>query len=134
MTSYPFLSNAWIEQVAAIKARHAGNPVDQPGLVVDATITGVPFGAPTRELHSAHGPVVGWQPGHSPDAQFSFTVDHGVARELILDPSYDVLDQAVTAGLLHVDGDAAALRTWWGHRIGNPDAVALDDEVRAITA
>jgi hypothetical protein len=134
MTAHPFLSDAWVEQARAIKARLAGNPVDEPGLVVNATITGVPFGEPTRELHSAHGPVVGWESGHAPDAQFSFIVDYAVARELILDPGYDVLDQAITAGLLRIDGDAAALRDWWSHRIGNPDAVALDDEVRAVTA
>jgi hypothetical protein len=134
MTTHPFLSDAWIDQARAIKARHAGNPVDEPGLVVNATITGVPFGEPTRELHSAHGPVVGWEPGHVPDARFSFTVDYALARELVLDPGYDVLDQAITAGLLHIDGDAAALRDWWSHRIGNPDAVTLDDEVRVITA
>lgn len=134
MTSHTFLSDAWIDQARAIKARHAGNPIDEPGLVVNATITGVPFGDPTRELHSAHGPVVGWGPGHAPDAAFSFTVDHALARELILDPGYDVLDQAITAGSLGIDGDASALRDWWSRRIGNPDAVALDDEVRAITA
>jgi hypothetical protein len=134
MTTHPFLSDAWIEQTRAIKARHAGNPVDAPGLVVNATITDVPFGEPTRELHSAHGPVVGWEPGHAPHARFSFTVDHALARELVLDHGYDVLDQATTAGLLRIDGDAAALRDWWSRRITNADAVALDDEVRAITA
>jgi hypothetical protein len=134
MTTYPFLSDAWIDHARTVKARHAGNPVDQPGLVVNATITGVPFGEASRELHTAHGPVVGWEPGHAPDAQFSFTVDHALARELILDPTFEVLDQAIASASLRIDGDAAALRTWWSHRVGNPDAVALDDEVRAITA
>lgn len=134
MTAHPFLSDEWLAEVRAVKAAHAGNAVDQPGLVVNATITGVPFGEPTRALHSGHGPVVGWEPGHAVDAALAFHVDWAVARELLLDPGFDVLDQAISSGLLRIDGDGAALRAWWSHRVGNPDAVALDDEVRAITA
>jgi hypothetical protein len=57
-----------------------------------------------------------------------------LARELILDQTLDVLAQAVSSGGLQVDGDAADLRHWWASRIANPDAAALDDELRAITA
>jgi hypothetical protein len=53
---------------------------------------------------------------------------------LVLDPTYAVLSQAVDAGLITIDGDAGALRSWWAHRIGNQGAVDLDDQVRALTA
>lgn len=129
-----FLSDAWIEQVRAVKAAHAGTPIDRPGLVVNATITDVPFGQGTIAAHSAHGPVIGWEPGHVPDAAFSITVDYHTAKAMVLDQTLDVLDQAVTAGRLKVEGDGTAFREWWGSRIGNPDAVLLDDQVRAITA
>jgi len=134
LPSSTFLSPAWLEQVRAIKARHAGTPIDEPGFVVNATITGLPFEPGTLELHSAHGPVIGWEPGHATDAAVSFTLDHALARELLLAPDFAILSQAVDSGALSIDGDRDALRSWWSHRIANPDAVALDDEVRALTA
>ena len=134
MPSSPFLSDAWLAQARALKARHAGTALDQPGLVVNATITGMPFDEPELRLHSAHGPVIGWEPGHDLDASLAFTLDYALARELLLDRDFAVLEQAVDAGALRIDGDRAALRAWWTHRIANPDAVALDDELRDLTA
>jgi hypothetical protein len=134
MQPSPFLSDDWVTQVRAVKAAHAGTPIDQPGMVVNATITGVPFGPGTRLLHSTHGPVLGWESGHDPAATLAIRLDYHLARELIVDTTFDVLSQAIDAGTIAIDGDAAALRSWWSHRIGNPDAVALDDEVRALTA
>ena len=134
MQPQQFLSDDWVAQVRAVKAAHEGNPIDQPGLVVNATITGVPFGPDTRDLHSTHGPVLGWEPGLDPAATLAIRLDYRLARELILDTTFDVLSQAIDAGQIVIDGDAAELRSWWSHRIGNPDAVTLDDEVRALTA
>ncbi len=134
MTPAPFLSDDWTAQVRAVKATLAGNEIDEPGMVVNATITGVPFGDPVRELHSTHGPVLGWEPGHDPAAALSIRLDYALARELILDTTFDVLAQAIDSGAVTIEGDAGALRAWWSHRIGNPDAVALDDQVRALTA
>lgn len=134
MSSNPFLSDAWLEQSRAVKARHVGSAIDQPGLVVNATITGTPFADGTLELHSAHGPVVGWEPGHAEGATLSFSLDYALARELLLARDYDILDQAIASGALAIDGDRAALRDWWSHRVANPDAVALDDEMRDLTA
>ncbi len=128
-----FLSDDWVEQVRAVKAALAGNPIDEPGTAVNATIVGVPFGEPIRELHSTHGPVVGWEPGHDPSATVTISLDYALARELILDTSFAVLEQAVDAGAMAIDGDAGTLREWWTHRIANPEAVELDDRIRAFT-
>lgn len=134
MATYQFLSDPWIDAARAIKGAHPANGIDQAGLVVNATITGVPFDGGTMELHSEHGPVIGWEPGHVARAAFSISADYALARELILDRTLDVLAQAVASGSLHIEGDAAELRRWWAARIANPDAGALDDELRAITA
>jgi hypothetical protein len=132
--AHQFLSEQWIDEVQRIKTTHEGTPIDQYGLVVNATITGVPFGPGTMELHSAHGPVIGWSPGHAPTPDFEITVDYGIARELILDRTVNVLEQALNADQISITGDRAAFRDWWHSRIGNPDAVLLDDEVRDITS
>jgi hypothetical protein len=120
--------------VAAAKERRGGAGLDQPGLVVNATITEVPFDEGELRLHSTHGPVIGWSEGHVDDADLTFEVDYGTARQLVLDEGYDVLEQAIASGALAISGDRAALRSWWRSRIANPDAVALDDEVRALTS
>lgn len=132
--THPFLSDPWIEEVHRIKATHEGTPIDQDGVVVNATITGVPFGPGRMELHSAHGPVIGLVPGHVTDADFEITLDYAIARELIMDRSLNVLEQAITADQISITGDRAAFRDWWHSRIGNPDAVLLDDQIRDITA
>ena len=31
-------------------------------------------------------------------------------------------------------GEATVLRDWWKARVGNPEAVEIDDEVRALTS
>jgi len=135
MTTYPFLSDEWFDAVERIKGNAAGNPVETAGLVVNATITNVPFGSGTVELHSSHGPMVGWMQGHADDPVIAMTVDYHTARSLILDDSPDmrVLDQAGTSGALSIDGDAGALRAWFATRRANPEAVAIEDSVRAIT-
>ena len=134
MPATPFLSDAWLEQASAVKARHAATAIDQPGLVVNATITGTPFADGVLELHSSHGPVIGWERGHADEAALSFTLDYALARQLLLADDFAVLEQAVGSGALAIDGDLAALRAWWSHRTANPDAVALDDELRDLTA
>jgi hypothetical protein len=40
MTKYEFLSQEWIDAIQRVKADHAGDAIDQPGLIVNATITG----------------------------------------------------------------------------------------------
>jgi hypothetical protein len=129
-----FLSDAWLAKVAAITSQHEGSAIDTAGFVVNATITGVPFGHDTVELHSQHGPVIGWTPGHATDAALSFTLDYALARELVLDTTLDTLEQAIGSDQLHIEGDGALLRRWWSTRINSPDAVALDDQVRTLTS
>ncbi len=133
-TTAAFLSDTWMAEVGAMKERQQGSAIDSAGFVVNATITGVPFGDATVELHSEHGPVIGWTAGHSADAVLSFTLEYALARQLVLDPTLDTLEQAIHSGQLQIDGDQAQLRQWWSKRIANPAAVALDDQVRAVTS
>lgn len=134
MTPEPFLSDAWLEQARAAKAAHAGGRIDTPGLIVNATITGVPFGDSVRQLHSERGPVIGFEPGHHDQPSITIILDYALAREILTATSYDVLDQAISSGALRIDGETEQLRAWWKQRIANPDAVALDDQIRNLTS
>jgi hypothetical protein len=135
MARHQFLTDEWIDEVRGLKSTATDSAIDTEGLVVNATITGVPFGTGTLELHSDHGPMIGWQSGHSPAATVSMTVDYHTARALVLDASADmsVLDQATRTGTLQIDGDGAALRRWFSARSTDQDATDIEDAVRAIT-
>ncbi len=132
--THQFLSEPWMDEVQRIKATHEGNPIDQEGLIVNVTVTGVPFGTGTLEVHSDHGPVINFSPGHVPDPAFSITLDYAIAHELVMDRTLNVLEQAINADQITITGDRSAFRDWWHSRIGNPDAVLLDDQIRAVTS
>ena len=135
-TRLRFLSDEWRAAVREMSGELlAGSVVDQPGLVVNATVTDVPFGERTLHLHSDRGPVVGWQPGHSPEAAFEIHVDYHVAKALVLDASAtaDALVQGFATHAVEVSGDASQYRQWWQARLGSHDAVELEDRIRAIT-
>jgi hypothetical protein len=135
MPRHQFLSDEWIEEVRGLKSSVDASSIDAPGMVVNATITDVPFGGGTLELHSDHGPMIGWQSGHAAEAAVSIAVDYHTARALVLDSSQDmsVLDQATRTGALSVDGDNSALRQWFAQRSGGMEAAGVEDAVRAIT-
>lgn len=133
-STHPFLSDEWHAAVQQIKADYHGNPVEQPGLIVNATITKVPFGDGTLELHSDSGPVLGWEPGHVDGADLGFEIEYHMARALVLDETFDALEQEVAAGALTITGDPGRLRAWWSSRIGNPAVLELERRVRSVTA
>jgi hypothetical protein len=132
-----FLSDEWRAAVREmVDEQLSGSVVDQPGLVVNATVTDVPFGERTLHLHSDRGPVIGWQPGHSPDAAFEIQVDYHVAKAMVLDASAtaDTLVQGFATHAVEVTGDPSQYRHWWQARLGHHDSVELEDRIRAITA
>ncbi len=134
MTTYTFLSEEWLDAARSVKTRHEGDPVDQEGLTVNSTITGVPFGDGTLELHSSHGPVIGWTAGHVADAEVSIRLDYATARELVLDDSPNALERALGSGDIDISGDHDAFRDWWHSRVGDDRAAALDAELRQLTS
>src|SRR5690606_26103911 len=87
MATHPFLSDDWFAAATALAERE---PVAAPAglegvdLVVNATVTGTPFGA-DRELHLGQRdgrPV--WGLGHAERADVTIVTDYATARELFL--------------------------------------------------
>jgi hypothetical protein len=133
-TTYEFLSAEWLDAVRHLKGRVAGEAVDQEGFLVNGVITEVPFGEPTREMHSSHGPVIGWQPGLDPAASVTIRVTYPVARSLVTDDALNTLELALHAGEIEVEGAFDTFRDWWRARVGDPDVAELEAEIRRITA
>jgi hypothetical protein len=112
MATYPFLSDDWFAAAAALAAEE---PVVAPAelqavdLVVDATVTGTPFGA-DRELHLGQrdGQPV-WGIGHADRADVTIVTDYATARELFLGSDPQAAMNAFLLGKLVVSGDIGAL-------------------------
>jgi hypothetical protein len=127
------LSAAWLDAVRSMKERYEGDAFDQQGFLVNAVVTGTPFGDGTLELHSEHGPVVGWAPGLDPNAAVTIRLEYDVAHSLVLDRSPNALELALGADEFEVDGDFDEFRDWWHSRVGHDDIDQLEREIRAIT-
>jgi hypothetical protein len=122
------------DEVRRIKQRHLGDAVDQPGVLVNVTVTDVPFGAGTLQMRSSHGPVIGLEAGQHEQPDFAVHLSWAVARELVLDRSANGLELAIANGDIDVEGSFDAFRDWWRSRIGDEDVRDLEDEIRAVTA
>jgi hypothetical protein len=55
---------------------------------------------------------------------------------MVLDQSegFDVLVSEIGSGAFQIEGDPQQLRDWFRTRMSNPEALAVEDEVRRITA
>lgn len=134
MSYLQLLSDEWRDEVRSIVAELAGAGVDEVGFIVNATITDVPFGTGTLELHSLTGPMVGWEDGHIDTASVTIRADYQSARALVLAEDWDVLEQELAAGVIRIEGDSESFREWWSSRVGNAVVLELERRVRAITA
>jgi hypothetical protein len=133
-TTHQFLSPAWLSAVRTLKVEHQGDAVDVEGFLVNGIVTDVPFGEPTLEMHSNHGPVIGWEPGLAAEAPVTLTLSYATARSLVLDSTPNALELALHAGEIEVEGAFDELRDWWRTRVGDDDIADLEAAIRAITA
>jgi hypothetical protein len=112
MATYPFLSDDWFAAAAALLADEpvvAPEALESVDLVVDATVTGTPFGA-DRELHLGHrhGEPV-WGLGRAEQADVTIVTDYATARDLFLGSDPQAVLSAFLLGKLVVSGDIGAL-------------------------
>ena len=134
MERHPFLSTEWMDEVRAIKQRHLGDPIDQPGVVANVVVTDVPFGDGVLEVRSTRGPMIGLEPGQYEAPDFSIRVRYTAARDLVLDRTPNALELALNAGDIEVEGDFDTFRDWWRARVGDEETRELEDEIRSVTA
>jgi len=134
MTMFPYLSTEWQQAAERIRDRYSdrvGTP--EVPLVVNVTVTGVPFGSDSIELHSLPGIPNVYEPGHVDDAPVSIGIGYQLARLVLLDPGTTVLQLAFDSGQITVEGDADRVSEYWRTHIGNDAYVELMDQLRAIT-
>lgn len=132
----PFLSEAWMNDVQAIRERHTGEtPEIAQSLKINQVVTGVPFGDGTVEtfLDTSSGEVV-MDFGSLDDADVTVTTDYDTARILFVDQDPAAAMQAFLAGKVVVQGDMMKLMAMQTAMPSNEATIAIADEIKAITS
>lgn len=134
MTMFRYLSPEWHEAAEPIRRRFAEtHPSPEVPLVANVTVTGVPFGDGTAEMHSAPGVPNVLDPGHVEHAEVHITIGYRLARLVLLDESTDLLQLAFRGGEIAVDGNSDRLAQYWRSHIGDAAYLEMLEALRAIT-
>jgi len=106
---------------------------ETPEVRMNQTITDVPFGDETVDLHidSTAGAMV-LAAGHLDDAEVSVTLDYDTARAIFLDPATAVAH--FMAGKIKVQGDMTKLMGLMQAPTADANAVDVQKRLAEITA
>lgn len=133
--SLKFLSNAWFEQVLALRAE-AEATLGDTGVPPEIQAVRLNISVPHPEGEKRFA-LAGGNPqlGHVADADTRVTVDYEVARKLFLEGDVSAGMQAFMAGQIRVEGDMSRLLLLQQHMGARPSAeqAALRDKVIAFT-
>lgn len=130
---YTYLSQEWLDAAQPIRDRFSTTTTVTVPLVANVTVTGLPFGPGTAEMHSLPGVPNVLDPGHVADADVALTLDYQLARLILLDTSTNILELGIGSGQITVNGDTDRLRSYWRDHIGDQAYLTMMDELRAIT-
>lgn len=132
-TTYPFLSDEWLEAAAAI--RHASpDPAAAVTMTLNLTVTDAPFadGDIIVSLDSTKG-VLALERGHVPHADVTIRVNWATAKALLLEGDTSAAMSAFMAGKVTVEGDMAKLLALQSTPL-DPASRVVVEHLRAITA
>jgi putative sterol carrier protein len=135
VSTYPFLSDEWIEATQAIREEYRGKVRPMAHAVkMNQVITDVPFGTGTIESHmdSSSGELE-LEFGHLDDPDLTVTMDYATAKAIIVEGNPAAGMQAFMAGKIRVQGDMTKLMAM--QQSAEPDPVAAEAAARiqAIT-
>lgn len=137
MTAYPFLSDEWIEQARALRARYAQQLPPPPVPVrLNIVVTDIPHRDSELRGHidSSDGQTIIEQ-GHLDTADATITVDYATAKAAFVDQDQQAVMQAFLAGRIFLEGDASKLLALQaGQATLDSKAAQIYDELRSFTA
>ncbi len=111
VTAYPFLSDEWIDEAKALRARYEDR-IPTPPMVVrlNVIVTDIPHRADDLRGHidSSTGQII-IERGHLDDPELTVTVDYHTAKAAFVTRDQQAVMQAFLAGKIFVDGDASKL-------------------------
>lgn len=134
-TKLPFLSEAWIEAVRALRERYSGPLATTPApLKMNQRITDVPFGQGELRAHlDTTSGEIELELGFVDDADLQVTLDYETARAIFVDLDAQAAMAAFLSGRIRVDGDLTKLMAMQEIFAPAPDAIELAQAIRAIT-
>jgi hypothetical protein len=133
---HPFLSDAWMAEARAIRARYAGQtPKVTQNLKINQVVTDVPFGEGTVEsyLDTSSGEVV-MELGRLEDADVTVTTDYETAKAIFVMGDAAAGMQAFMAGKVQVQGDMMKLMAMQTALPDDETARKIAEEIKAMTA
>ena len=125
---HTFLSDAWLDEVSKLIAE-AGVEPQADAITVNMVVTGGPEG--DRELHMAGG---SFGAGLKDDAPTKLTVPYDVAGNMFINGDQAAAMQAFMSGQIKVEGDMSKLMAMQSGGGGGPEAAAMQEKLKAITA
>lgn len=133
---HPFLSDEWMAEAKAIRARYAGQTGKfAQSLKINQVVTGAPFGEGTVEsyLDTSSGDVV-MDLGRLEDADVTVTTDYETAKVLFVERDAAAGMQAFMTGKITVQGDMMKLMAMQTAMPTDEASEKIADEIKAITA
>jgi len=137
VTAYPFLSDEWIEEARALRARY-DQDVPPPSVPVrlNVLVTDIPHrdGDLQGHIDSSKGQTI-IEKGHLDDPDLTITIDYGTAKAAFVTRDQQAVMQSFLAGKIMVDGDASKLLALQaGPPEVDPVAIEIYDALQAFTS
>jgi hypothetical protein len=131
----PFLSEAWIAEVKALRERYEGPLAKTPApLRMNQHITDVPFGDGELQAHlDTTSGEVELEFGFLADADLQVTLDYETARAIFVDLDAQAAMAAFLSGKIRVDGDLTKLMAMQDLFSPSAQAIELAQAIREIT-
>jgi len=132
---HPFLSDEWMAEANAIRARYAGQTAKVTQVLkINQVVTGAPFGDGTVEsyIDTSSGDVV-MQLGQLEDADVTVTTDYDTAKALFVDQDAAAGMQAFMAGKVAVQGDMMKLMAMQTAMPTDDASRQIAEEIKSIT-
>ena len=134
--SHPFLSDEWMAEAKAIRAKYAGQTAKvTQTLKINQIVTGAPFGDGTVQsyLDTSSGDVV-MDLGSLEDADVTVTTDYDTAKAIFVLQDAAAGMQAFMTGKIQVQGDMMKLMAMQTAMPTDEASQAIAEEIKAITA
>jgi hypothetical protein len=132
---HPFLSDEWMTEARAIRARHAGETAKVTQVLkINQVVTGAPFGNGTVEsyLDTSSGDVV-MELGRLEDADVTVTTDYETAKAIFVEQDAAAGMQAFKTGKIQVQGDMMKLMAMQTAMPNDEASRQISEEIKAIT-
>jgi hypothetical protein len=133
--SEPFLSDAWIDEVRAIRDKYADDVPEVTAVIrINQVITETPFGdGEVRSYIDTSSGAMVMELGELDEPDATIMTDYSTARALFVEQDQAVVMQAFLAGKITVQGDMMKLMAMQTAIPDNETTAIVAAEILAVT-